>query len=73
MVQGPSIDEQRAFFEHERSNRLPKDEPSDNQGGNAEAPEAEGLYEVQQKVCIDKFNDGSETDSEEEWYSITRG
>lgn len=76
MAQGPTIDEQRAFFgEYERSierSTFPtEDEFCDVQGTDAEAPEASKLYEIQHQVGVDKFNAGSDAGSDDEWYFTT--
>jgi hypothetical protein len=71
MVQGPSIDERRRLFEeHTRSiRRTTQDGPSDK--ANTEPPEAANLHEVQ-NAYVDRFIDGTGSESDDEWYSLTQ-
>lgn len=70
MVQGPSIDEQRAFLkEHTLPMQRPLVESSDK--ATTEPLEAPNLHEAE-AVYADRFNDGTGSGSDEEWYSITQ-
>lgn len=70
MVQGPSIDEQWAFFkEHTLPTHRTPVESSDR--ARTEPLEAPNLHEAE-AACADRFNDGTGSGSDEEWYSITQ-
>ncbi|KAF8590029.1 hypothetical protein K439DRAFT_240215 [Ramaria rubella] len=67
MVQGPSIDEQRALLEeYTRLSKSVTNREISSRNADSEAPEAEGLHEAHESGYIDKFNDGS--DSDEDWW-----
>lgn len=68
LVQGPTIDEQRAFFGEHSATWMAQGEPLNVPG--TEAPEAENLHEVQQ--IVHKYKDDGGSDSDAEWYSITK-